>query len=274
MSVTIYHHAHVHSHADAAAHADALAVAAGRLLGVGRGDDLTAAFPRAHTVDLQGLHVFPGLIDAHLHFVSYGLGLLQVELRETRSIAEAVRLVARRAQTLPPDAWALGRGWDKSLWVEDWFPTRHDLDGAAREHPVALSSKDGHVLWVNTAALRLAGLTRNTPDPLGGAIGRDESGEPDGILKEEGKALIHRVIPPPTSEMREQAVRAASADFHRLGLTGVHAFTGSSDEGAAQFEALQHLHDRGELAIRVTATVPDRLLEAAAQAGLDRKSVV
>ncbi|MGQ0548796.1 MAG: amidohydrolase [Armatimonadota bacterium] len=212
--------------------------------------------------------MFPGLTDAHLHFVSYGLGLLQVELRETRSIGEAVRLVARCVQTLPPGAWAFGRGWDKNIWTEDRFPTRHDLDAATPAHPVVLSSKDGHLLWVNTVALRLAGLTRQTPDPPGGAIGRDLAGEPDGILKEEAKALIHRVIPPPTDEMREQAVRAASAEFHRLGLTGVHAFTGSSDEGTAQFDALQRVHDRGELAIRVTATVPDRLLDAAVQAGL------
>jgi len=266
--VTVFHRAHVHTHAGPRPDADALAVAAGRLITIGRSDDLTAAFPRARKIDLLGLHVFPGLIDAHLHFVSYGLGLLHVELRETRSIAEAVRLVARRAQTLPPGEWTFGRGWDKNIWAEDRSPTRHDLDVAVPKHPVALSSKDGHLLWVNTVALRLAGVTRQTPDPPGGVIGRDEAGEPDGILKEDAKALIHRVIPRPTNEMREQAARAASAEFHRLGLTGIHAFTGSSNEGPVQFEALQRLRDRGELAVRVTATVPDRLLEAAAEAGL------
>lgn len=268
MSVTIFHRARVHTHAGPDARADALAVASGRLIAVGSSDDLAAAFPRATRVDLEGLHVFPGLIDAHLHFVSYGLGLLHVELRETRSIADAVRLVGRRAQAVPPGTWVLGHGWDKSLWAEDRFPTRQDLDPTVGDRPVALSSKDGHVLWVNTAALRLAGVTRETPEPVGGAIGRDSSGAPDGIFKEEAKALIYSAVPAPASEVREQAVRAASAEFHRLGLTGVHAFTGSSDEGAAQFEALQRLRDRGELGIRVTATVPDRLLDAAMQAGL------
>lgn len=268
MSVTVFHRARVHTHAGPDARADALAVAAGRLLAVGSSEDLAAAFPRARRIDLQGLPVFPGLIDAHLHFVSYGLGLLNVELRETRSIADAVRLVGRRAQAVPPGTWVFGHGWDKSLWVEDRFPTRRDLDPIVGDRPVALSSKDGHVLWVNTAALRLAGVTRQTPEPAGGAIGRDLSGEPDGIFKEEAKALIHRAVPATTNELRDQAVGAASAQFHRLGLTGVHAFTGSSDEGAAQFETLQRLRDRGELAIRVTATVPDRLLDAAVQAGV------
>jgi predicted amidohydrolase YtcJ len=266
--VTVFHRAHVHTHAGPRAEADALAVAAGRLIGVGQSDDLTGAFPRALRVDLRGLHVFPGMIDAHLHFVSYGFGVLQVELRETRSIADAVQLVAAHARTLPAGAWAFGRGWDKNVWADDRFPTRHDLDAEVGEHPVALSSKDGHLVWVNTPALRLAGVTHRTPDPPGGAIGRDQAGEPDGILKEEAKALISRATPHATAEMREQAALAASADFHRLGLTGVHAFTGSSDEGPVQFEALQRLRDRGELAVRVTATVPDGLLEAAAEAGL------
>ncbi|MGH2371967.1 MAG: amidohydrolase, partial [bacterium] len=266
--IVVYHHARVHADSGPQPRADALAVSGGRLLAVGRADDLAAAFPRARRVDLLGLHVFPGLIDAHLHFVAHGLALLQVELRDTRSIAEAARLVGREAAALPPGAWTLGRGWDKNIWADDRFPTRHDLDAAVVEHPVALSSKDGHLLWVNTAALRLARVTSQTPDPPGGAIGRDHTGEPDGILKEEAKVLIHRVIPSPTGETREQAVRAASAEFHRLGLTGVHAFTGASDEGAVQFDTLQRLRDRGELAIRVTATVPDRLLESATQAGL------
>ena len=268
MRVTVFGHTRVHTQAGPGARADALAVAAGRLIGVGSSDELAGAFPSARKIDLQGLHVFPGLTDAHLHFVSYGLGLLQVELRETRSITEAVRLVARRAQTLPPGAWVFGRGWDKNIWAEDRFPTRHDLDPSVGDHPVALSSKDGHLLWVNTAALRLAGVAHQTTDPPGGAIGRDHTGEPDGILKEEAKALIYSAIPALTNEMREQAVRAASVEFHRFGLTGVHAFTGSSDEGAAQFEALQRLRDRGDLAVRVTATVPDQLLDAAAQTGL------
>lgn len=268
MSVVLYRGARVHADAGPRAGADALVTAFGRVLAVGRADDLEAAFPRARRIDLQGLQVFPGLIDAHLHFVSYGMGLLQVELRHTRSIGEAAALLAQRATASPEGAWVLGRGWDKNLWAEDRFPTRADLDLLTGDRPVASWSKDGHVMWANSAALRLAQITSATPDPPGGVIGRDGSGEPDGLLKEEAKTLIQRVLPDPTPEMREQAVVAASAEFHRLGLTGVHAFTGAAAEGPDQFLTLQRLRARGELAIRTVATIPDRLLDAAAAAGL------
>ncbi len=266
--VVLYHNARVHGDGGPSPRADALVASGGRLLAVGSGADLAGAFPQAQRVDLLGLHVFPGLIDAHVHVVSYGMGLLQVELRETRSIDEAVRLIGQRAAQLPAAAWVLGRGWDKNIWAEGRFPTRGDLDPITADRPAAAASKDGHVLWVNTAGLRRAGITRDTPDPAGGAIGRDASGEPDGLLKEEAKTLVQRVVPDPTPTMREQAVREAQSEFHRLGLTGVHAFTGASAEGPDQFATLQRLHARGELTIRTVATVPDRLVDAAAVAGM------
>jgi predicted amidohydrolase YtcJ len=277
MDLTIYHQARVHTRGDPYPRADALAVTGGRLLAVGSADDLVSAHPRARRVDLLGLPVFPGLIDAHNHIVGYGLGLLQIELRETRSISEAARVIAqaiasRRAEgpsgAAAADAWIIGHGWDKNLWAEGRFPTRHDLDAATGGRPAAFSSKDGHLLWVNSAALRVAGISRATADPPGGIIGRDAGGEPDGLLKEEARLSIQRLIPPATLEMREQAVLAASAEFHRRGLTGVHAFTGAATEGADQFVALQRLHTRGQLALRTIATLPDRHLDAAAAAGI------
>ncbi len=271
MTVTLFQHAHIHPHAAAAFQDGTLAVAARHILSAG-GDDLSADFPRARRVDLGGLHLFPGLIDAHNHIVGYGLGLLQIELRETRSIAEAVQLIgqaaASRSTGAAAGAWILGRGWDKNLWAEGRFPTRRDLDPATGDRPAASSSKDGHLLWVNSAALRLAGVSRGTPDPPGGAIGRDAGSDPDGLLKEEARLVVQRVIPAATPEMREQAVLAASAEFHRFGLTGVHAFTGAATEGPDQFAALQRLHARGELALRTVATLPDRHLDAASTAGI------
>ncbi len=266
--VVLYHNARVHGDGGPSPRADALAASGGRLLAVGSGADLAGAFPRARRIDLLGLHVFPGLIDAHAHLVSYGMGLLQVELRETRSLAEAARLLGQRATSLPAGTWVLGRGWDKNIWTEGRLPTRGDLDRVTTDRPAAAASKDGHVLWVNTAALRLAGITRDTLDPAGGSIGRDASGEPDGLLKEEAKTLVQRVVPDPGADMRERAVQEAQAEFHRLGLSGVHAFTGASAEGPDQFATLQRLHARGELTIRTVATVPDRLVEAAAAAGM------
>ncbi len=268
MTVTVFATADVRPDGGAASRGEALAVAGGRVLAVGGAADLAAAFPRARRVDLLGLTVFPGLIDAHIHLIGYGFSLLEVELREAGSLAEAARLVSAASAGLPADAWVLGRGWDKNAWPEDRFPTRYDLDPTTGGRPALMASKDGHLLWVNSAALREAGITRDTPDPPGGVVGRDAAGEPDGILKEEAAALVRRVVPPPTPAMRERAALEAIAGLHRLGLTGVHTFTGTTTEGPEGFVALQRLHARGELSMRVVTTLPDRHLEAAAAAGM------
>ncbi|MBM3471140.1 MAG: amidohydrolase [Armatimonadetes bacterium] len=268
MTVTLYAHADVRPNGGSVSPGDALAAAGGRVLAVGDTAGLAAAFPCARRVDLQGLPVFPGLIDAHLHLIGYGFGLLQVDLRGAGSSREAARLVSAAAARLPEDAWVLGHGWDKNRWPEDRFPTRHDLDPATAGRPAVMASKDGHLLWVNSTALRAAGITRDTSDPPGGVIGRDAAGEPDGILKEEAAALVRRVVPPATSEMRERAAAAAIADLHRLGITGVHTFTGTTASGPEDFVALQRLHARGELSMRVVASLPDRHIEAAAACGM------
>lgn len=268
MTVTVYTPADVRPDGGPVSLGGALAVAGGRVLAVGNATDMAAAFPLARRVDLQGLPVFPGLVDAHLHLISYGFSLLEVGLREAGSSGEAARLVSAAVKRLPADAWVLGHGWDKNTWPEDRFPTRHDLDTATDGRPALMASKDGHLLWVNSAALRAAGITRDTPDPPGGVIGRDAAGEPDGILKEEAAALVRRVVPPPTPKMRESAGLAAIADLHRYGITGVHAFTGTTTAGPEGFAALQSLHARGELSMRVVATLPDRQLEAATDCGM------
>ncbi|MDQ7839745.1 MAG: amidohydrolase [bacterium] len=268
MTVTIFAPADVRPDGGPVSRGGALAVAGGRVLAVGGAAEVAAAFPRARRVDLGGLPVFPGLIDAHLHLIGYGFSLLEVELREAGSPGEAARLVSAAAARLPADAWVLGRGWDKNTWPEDRFPSRGDLDPATAGRPAVMASKDGHLLWVNSAALRAAGITRDTPDPPGGVVGRDTAGEPDGILKEEAAALVRRVVPPPTPGMRERAALEAVADLHRFGITGVHAFTGTTTEGPEGFATLQRLHARGDLGVRVVATLPDRHLEAAAACGM------
>jgi predicted amidohydrolase YtcJ len=268
VGVVVYHNARVHADGGPAPTAEALAVGAGRLLAVGGANRLLAEFPQAPRVDLRGYTVFPGFIDAHIHCVGYGLSLLEIDLRGTRSIAEAVRTITAAVTARPEEAWLVGHGWDKNVWAEGRFPTRHDLDPSTGGRPAAFSSKDGHLLWVNTAALRAAGITRYTPDPSGGAIGREASGEPDGLLKEQATALIRMVAPAPSPQMRERAALAAAAALHRLGVTGIHNFTGTTESTAATFTAFQRLRARGALTVRVVACVPDAHLEAAGAAGL------
>ncbi len=164
--------------------ADALAVSAGRIVGVGRGSELRGAFPAFPVVDLGGRTVLPGFTDSHIHLPDYGIGLRRVELRHTRSIREAVERVRDAVAHASPGRWVRGQGWDKNVWLEDRFPRRDDVDPVSPAIPVVLSSKDGHLVWLNSAALRAAGIDGRTPDPPGGVIDRDSHGEPTGVLKE------------------------------------------------------------------------------------------
>lgn len=153
----------IHTLDPARPRAEALACAHGRVVALGRSDELRplAASPR-DVIDLQGRTAVPGLIDAHLHLLSLGLSLERIDLNGASSLAECLRRLAARAQETAPGRWLQGRGWNQNDWAEGRWPRRDDLDAVTGERPVALSSKDGHLLWVNTAALRAAGITRET----------------------------------------------------------------------------------------------------------------
>jgi len=245
--------------------AGALAASGGRIVALGEPDELAAAFPGYTRIDLGGRTVLPGFVDSHIHLAAYGIALRRIDLAGAGSLREAVSAV-RAAAREHPEAWILGRGWDKNVWPEDRFPSATDLDPVSPANPVALSSKDGHLLWVNSAAMRLAGVTPQTPDPPGGEITRDERGLPTGILKEESaKALVGKVIPPAGARAVERGIRDAGAILHRVGITGVHSFVGTERyEGETVFGVLQDLAARGNLPLRVCATLPLGALEAAA----------
>lgn len=248
---------------------EAIAVRDGRILAVGRTTELSAAFSGFRHVDLGGHAVVPGFVDSHIHLPSYGITLRRVDLGAAKSLRDAVDLVAAAARRERRGAWVRGRGWDKNVWPEQRFPTKADLDLVSPDHPVVLSSKDGHLLWVNSVALRLAGIDRRTVDPAGGEITRDALGEPDGVFKEEAKRLIWDAVPPVDDETVEQGILAGAAGLHRLGIVGVHSFVGTEAyEGAAAFAAFQRLSARRELKLRVWATLPVSALEHAAGVGL------
>ena len=173
-------------------------------------------------IDLEGRTVIPGFCDAHTHFYYWACTLDEVELDGIDTLALALERLAARAKALPPGAWVLGRGFNKNLWTPAEFPTRHDLDVASPERPAAVYSKDEHALWVNTAALRAAGITAHTPDPPGGSIQRDASGEPTGILFEKAYELVTRLIPAPDPALSGAALDRAAALLHPLGVTSIH----------------------------------------------------
>lgn len=235
----------------------------GMIAGVGSSEEMRKlGGPLAELVDLRGRAVLPGFIDAHIHLLSYNRQLHAVNLLGTRSEQEAALRVQERVALASQGAWITGGQWDRNLWPGGDFPTRATLDAVAPDHPVALWSKDGHVLWVNSQALALAGVTRQTPDPEGATIVRDASGEPTGVLKEFGAtSLVERVIPPeadPTPALQE-TIRL----LQQWGITGIHDI-----EDHLAVQSFQRLHEQRALGVRVLFFFPRRSIQALGRLGL------
>ncbi len=240
---------------------EAMAVRNGRVATLGTNRELSGA-AGARTVDLGGRTIIPGLIDAHIHFLSYARSLNKVILEGVRSKEEALRMVAEKARELGPGRWVLGGGWNHYLWDPPSFPTRHDLDRVAPDNPVLLDRKDLHSCWVNSMALQAAGVTRDTPDPPGAAIGRDSDGEPDGLFYESATAIPRRVI----SEAPEDALTVMRKGFENLasmGLVGFH-----DCEGPDAFSAFQQLDAQGELPMRIVILLAYPTLDQSIAIGL------
>lgn len=244
-------------------YARAAASRAGRWLAVGGEDEVRAAAgSSAELVDLGGLTAIPGLTDSHLHLLNYGLHLERLHLEEVRSLEELRERVRLQAAVTPAGSWIVGRGWDQDRMIEHRYPTAADLDSAAPTHPVVLVRACGHLSAVNSLALKLAGITRDTPDPEGGRIDRDESGEPTGILRESATRLLGRLIPPPDEAALRRALRAAAGRALAAGLTQVHTddvgTVGGLDQTLALYESTV---GNGEPPLRVQLEVAAKYLD-------------
>ncbi|MFZ5916852.1 MAG: amidohydrolase [Chloroflexota bacterium] len=257
--------ANIHTMNAALPRAQAMAIAGNRVLALGGNAEMRALLAAGgQAVDVRGRTVVPGFTDSHLHFLSYGLSLQEIDLAEVPALEEALARVVARARVTPAGAWLTGRGWDHSLWAGGAFPSRHHLDRVAPEHPVWLRRKCGHAGWANSRALELAGITAQTPDPPGGAIDRDPiTGEPTGILKETAMDLLAELLATPSVDEAVEAVRVGITNAHKLGLVGVHTM-----EGVLAFRAFQKLRAEGELDLRVLMQIPEENLDAAIQLGL------
>lgn len=192
--------------------------------------------PGTRVIDAGGRTLLPGFIDSHGHMAGLGEMLESLNLRGIRSIAEVASAVRKAAARTPKGEWIRGRAWDQTNWGGQ-FPSAAPLDGAAHDHPVYLARVDGHAAWVNTRALQLAGITKNTPDPAGGRILRDANGNPTGVLVDKAMALVASKIPPRTPEQTERYLARAAQECARLGLTGVHD-AGIGEEELASYRKL------------------------------------
>jgi predicted amidohydrolase YtcJ len=261
----VLYNGNVHTMDSATPRAQAIAIAGNRVMAVGSDGAMQGLLAsNGKTVDLRGRTVVPGFTDSHLHFMSYGLSLMEINLTEVPTLEEALARVAARAEATPAGQWLTGRGWDHTLWEGGAFPTRQDLDRIAPEHPVYLRRKCGHAGWANSRALALAGITVETPDPHGGAIDHDPAtGQPTGILKETAMDLMARLFKAPSVDEAATAIKAATTDAYKHGLVGVHTM-----EGAPAFRGFQQLQATGELNLRVLMQIPEGNLDAAIEAGL------
>jgi len=207
------------------------------------------AGPATRVIDLHGRSVTPGLIDAHCHLYGLGSDLEHVSVRELASEAATVQVIAQAARTRPAGQWLIGRGWDQNRWPGQQFPTKAALDAQVSDRPVVLERIDGHAIWVNSVALRQAGITKATPDPAGGKIVRGASGEPTGVLIDNAEGLVLAKQPAPSPEVRAHRLRAAAAVAIAAGLTAVHDM-GIEEETA---DVYRKLAAAGELPLRVHA---------------------
>jgi len=233
----------------------------GRVAAIGTATDLARDHPDAERIDLRGGLMTPGWHDAHVHFTWWAIQMDQVDLRDEPSLDAALARIEAYAQQLPAGAWVLGGRFDKNRWGR--WPTAAELDRATRGRPAALRSRDGHSRWLNTAALRACGIDGATVTPAGGAIERDPSGAPTGILKENANHFADRVVPPPTEDQIFAAVERGQREAHRRGLTAIEDL-----EQASAFSAFQRRRDRGELGLRVAMGIPAASLDQALGLGL------
>ncbi len=236
-----------------------IAVSGGTIAFIGPEPRARAMFPYARELDLGGGVAYPGFVDSHGHLEGLGEFLGEADLAGLSSEAQCVERLREAARGLPPGAWVKGRGWDQNLWAEKAFPDARALDAFFPDRPVAASRVDGHSLWVNSEAVRRAGVTAATPDPPGGRIVRRPDGAPSGVFVDNARELIWKVQPPPDARELRDRFLAAMRHCASLGITEVGDASAYGDEdtayGADRIEVLRGMARAGELPIRVDATV-------------------
>lgn len=238
---------------------DAIGVAGDRIAALGTGEVARLATRRTRIIDLEGAFVAPGMIDNHTHFVGGSLMLTRVDLMSIRTPEAFRAAIGAAARRLAPGLWLEGFGWDAERWGGE-LPTRGWIDALTPDTPVAVARTDGHTKLVNSLALRLAGIDRNTPDPVGGVILRDADGEPTGVLRDTAQTLVDRVIPAPSDHDVDAAVRLGIAHALSRGITQVHG----TDLDWASHHSFRRLRAAGEPGIRFYSLVPAQDWEALA----------
>jgi predicted amidohydrolase YtcJ len=216
-------------------------------------------------IDLDGKLMLPGFNDSHLHFTSGGSYLLGINLRPALSKEEFVKIIRDYIanRNLPESAWITGGRWDHELWPDKSLPTRALIDSVSENTPIFVSRIDGHEGLANSKALELAGITKNTPNPDGGLIEKDENGELTGILKDNAMDLVFKVIPPPLLEENIDATLRALEEARKFGITSVQDMT-----QPGELQAYNQIKDNGQLTCRIYSIWPIDKYEDIVRAGV------
>ncbi|HJR08501.1 MAG TPA: amidohydrolase [Pyrinomonadaceae bacterium] len=256
--------ARVHTMDKARPEVEALAVYGNRIAAVGTSEEIRKlAGARARIVDAHGALVLPGFNDAHVHFIDGGGHLASVQLRDAASPEEFAERIRQFAAKTPKGRWITGGDWDHERWPGAPLPTKELIDKFTPDTPVFVNRLDGHMSLANSAALKLAGVTRETKDPDGGLIVRDAQGEPTGVLKDAAMSFVYAKIPDATFDEKLDAARAATEHAASLGVTSVQDMSAGNDVGV-----FQTLASRGELKTRVYAVSPLPQWERLARTGV------
>lgn len=205
------------------------------------------------TVDLQGVHVYPGFIDAHAHLKGIGYREMNLNLQGAESLKSMLTQVEIHSNKLTKGSWVVGRGWIEKKWPEARFPTLEELNAISEENPIALERADGHAIIVNSLALEMAGIDRDTPNPIGGKIDKDENGEPNGVLIDKASLLVETIIPKKSRSEEKQALREGLNRTAEMGWTQLH------DAGSplSDYELLKEIKEEEGMPVRIQFYVSD-----------------
>jgi predicted amidohydrolase YtcJ len=251
--LTLYRGGRIYTNDATAPWAEAMLVRGEEILAIGDDDEVSALADKgAKVVDLEKHFVMPGFNDAHVHLGSAGADWLAVRLFGAPTVAELQKRLAAAVAARQPGEWITGSGWDHTLWPEKKFPRRQQLDEVSPKNPAILTHVSGHVAVANSLALELAGINKDTPNPSGGEIEKDDEGQPTGLLKE-GAAmrLVESKIPPATAAQRRRGIQLALADVAKYGVTSVQDNSAWDD-----FLTYRALRSEGQLTVRITEWLP------------------
>lgn len=229
--------------------AEAVSVKDGKIQLVGKTDEVKKLTgPDTKVVDLEGKTVMPGLFDSHIHVTGTGSALMMINCRTPPmySIEDMKKAVAEKVKESKPGEWIIGRGWDQAKLKEQRNPSRWDLDEVSPDNPVILTRTCGHLLVANSKALEIAGVTKDTPNPVGGQIVKNEEGEPTGMFEETAMGLVRRHVPEDGIPEFMEQIKAAYEALNEVGITSV-IDPGTSED---QMVAYQLLKEQGLVTVR------------------------